>query len=115
MLPGTYEIQLLPGNYVLSIPGTGEDAGATGDLDIDPPPEIRGASAGSTRVSGGGLDRVFDIVPPLLHVDSGIDATLIRNLTITGGDAGAENGGGVMLRGMPPVNMVETWGVRKRS
>ena len=57
-LPASYEIVLPPGNHVLSIPGTGENLGATGDLDIDPPIEIRAPGAGATTVSGGRLDRV---------------------------------------------------------
>lgn len=107
-LPGSYVIQLATGNHVLSISGAGENAGATGDLDIDPPLVIQGAGTGQTTVSGGGLDRVFDIASPAGHVASDIDATTIRNLTITGGAAGSENGGGVLLRNFP----LELRGVR---
>jgi CSLREA domain-containing protein len=106
---GSHEILLGTGIHVLSIPGAGEDASATGDLDIDPPLEIRGAGAGVTIVSGGGLDRVFDVGAPPGHVSSGIDATLIRDLTIAAGDAaGSENGGGILLRDFP----LELRGVR---
>jgi CSLREA domain-containing protein len=107
-LPGTSVIALRPGLHVLSLAGSDENAGATGDLDIDPPLEIYGAGADQTIVSGADLDRIFDVgAPP--HVDSGIDATLIRNLTITGGNSGSENGGAILLRGFPPVppDMVE--------
>ncbi|HVH19794.1 MAG TPA: choice-of-anchor Q domain-containing protein, partial [Myxococcota bacterium] len=45
-LPFNYVIELKGGFHELSIPGTGENAGATGDLDIDPPLEIRGAGLG---------------------------------------------------------------------
>jgi CSLREA domain-containing protein len=106
-LPGTYVIELPAGNHVLSISGAGDDTGATGDLDIDPPLEIRGAGVGATTVNGGGLDRVFDVGAPPGHVASNIDATSIRDLTITGGNSGSGNGGGILLRGLPLVNMVE--------
>ena len=49
------------GTYTLTIPGAGEDAGATGDLNIRDHVTIVGAGAASTIVDGGGLDRVFKV------------------------------------------------------
>lgn len=103
-IPGLDEIALGTGVHTLSIPGTGENAAATGDLDLLPPVSIRGAGTALTSVTGAGLDRVFEIVPPLPPTPSppGIGAapvtTFLRDLTITGGDAGIDNGGGIALR-----------------
>ncbi len=72
---------------VLSSAGVGEDASATGDLDVLKPLTVDGAGA---TVDGAGLDRVFDVRSTSLS---------IRDLTITGGVAngvGADsNGGGI--------------------
>jgi hypothetical protein len=78
------------GTYTLTIAGLNEDAAATGDLDITSAVVIQGAGANVTTVSGGGLDRVFDVI-------TGGDLTL-RGLRITNGNPGA-NGGGIMSRG----------------
>ena len=58
---GINTIILPAGNYTLSIAGAGEDAGATGDLDITGPIVVQGAGPGTTTVHGDGTDRVFDI------------------------------------------------------
>jgi CSLREA domain-containing protein len=75
------------GTYVLGIVGTGEDAAATGDLDIIDEATVTGAGPGLTIVDAGGLDRVFDI---------GADVTL-SGFTIQGGDAQGLNGGGMFI------------------
>src|SRR5262249_8540476 len=63
-LPGRDTIRLsLTGTYLLSIPGTGENAAATGDLDIDDNLTITGPGADVTFVDGGGVDRVFHVLP----------------------------------------------------
>ena len=90
-LPGPNAIELGPGSYVLDRPGTGEDAALTGDLDITDSLTINGEAANETTVDGGGLDRVFHVDPAevgTLNVD-------IRDLRITNGNAGAEDGGGI--------------------
>lgn len=60
---GTDTINVPAGTYVLSISGTGEDANATGDLDITSNLSINGASATSTIIDGGGIDRVIEVRP----------------------------------------------------
>ena len=50
-LPGPDVINLPAGTYTLTIGGTGEDAAATGDLDITSELTISGAGAGTTIVS----------------------------------------------------------------
>jgi len=76
-LPGADEISLPAGTYVLSIPGSGEDASATGDLDVSDV-AITGDSANATKIDASGLnDRVFHIP---------FDATIrISGLTIQNG------------------------------
>ena len=85
--PGPDVINVPPGTYTLTIPGTGEDSGATGDLDITEDLTITGAGAARTIIDGGKLDRVFDVVfPRPITVN-------ISGVTIQNGVAGS--GGGI--------------------
>ncbi|MGH2661835.1 MAG: choice-of-anchor Q domain-containing protein [Actinomycetota bacterium] len=61
------------GTYTLSIPGTGEDAAADGDLDVTDPLVIRGTGSGNTFIDGGGAttnERAF-------HVLSSLDISMV--------------------------------------
>ena len=58
--PGPHTIVLPAGTVTLSIAGTGEDAAATGDLDVTTEVTITGNVAGTT-IDGAGVDRVFDV------------------------------------------------------
>ena len=78
-----------PGTFTLTIGGTGDDAGSTGDLDITNDVTIRGDGAGETIIDGNSIDRVFD-------VQSG--TVTIRDLTIQNGSVAA-NGGGILQLG----------------
>ncbi len=60
-LAGSDTILLTFGEYFLEESGSGEDDAATGDLDIAGSVTIFGKGAGATVISGGGLDRIFDI------------------------------------------------------
>jgi len=57
------------GTYTLAIAGQGENAAATGDLDIAANMTLTGAGATSTIIDGGGIDRVFEIM-------NGVTATI---------------------------------------
>jgi CSLREA domain-containing protein len=81
------EIVIPGGAYQLSIHGVGEDAGRTGDLDISE--EVRITGAGGPVIDAGGIDRVFDILDDV--------SARLSGLSIIGGDAGAEDGGGIRL------------------
>ena len=83
-------ISLPAGRFRLTIAGAGEDAAATGDLDLTKSVTITGAGARQTLIDGSGIDRVFDIA-------SGVTA-LITDVTVTGGlvDGG---GGGIASAG----------------
>jgi len=75
--PGADTINLPTGTYILSIAGQGENAGATGDLDITDGLTILGGGSGLSIVDANGLDRVF-------HVQPGKSAT-ISDITLRGG------------------------------
>lgn len=79
--------------YVLTVGGTGEDAAATGDLDVTSGISLDGHGA---TVDANGIDRVF-------HLTSGASLR-VQDLTITGGVANgtptpANSGGGVLNAG----------------
>jgi CSLREA domain-containing protein len=73
---GADTVTVPAGTYTLSIAGAGEDANATGDLDITDDLTITGAGATTTVIDGNGLDRVFDV--------RGANVTF-ENVTIRGG------------------------------
>uniref|UniRef100_UPI002FC7ED65 DUF4347 domain-containing protein n=1 Tax=Ramlibacter sp. TaxID=1917967 RepID=UPI002FC7ED65 len=77
-------IELSAGTFQITLLG-GDDTNLLGDLDINGDLTIKGDAAGGTIVSGGGLDRVFDI--------RGGNVSF-ADLTITGG-TGVSKGGGV--------------------
>jgi hypothetical protein len=87
-------IDLAAGTYVLDLAGAGEDMSAVGDLDVNDDTTIVGSSAGQTAVDAGGIDRVFDIGA---NATEEVITVEIRDLTIRGGDAGAEDGGGIRV------------------
>ncbi|HRI17789.1 MAG TPA: CSLREA domain-containing protein, partial [Burkholderiaceae bacterium] len=86
------------GTYLLTAPGRYEDAGLTGDLDVFDKVQIEGASAATTIIDAGDLDRVMHLRGVTIGVSK---------LTLTGGSAvlhepGAGEsqtpmGGGVMV------------------
>src|SRR5262245_59708321 len=88
---GAAVVVLGPGVYKLSRAGAGEDAGATGDLDVTGDVPVLGAGAGTTVVDGGGLDRVFDVLPGA-HLE-------IVGVTVRNGAAGAAGGGAIRNAG----------------
>jgi hypothetical protein len=75
-LPGADEISLPAGTYTLSISGVGEDASATGDLDITDALTISAAGRETAVIDGARVDRVFHIVGP---VSAAIEAVSIQN------------------------------------
>jgi CSLREA domain-containing protein len=91
-LGGADTITLPAGTYTLTISGAGENAAATGDLDVTGNLIVNGAGAASTIIDGGGLDRVIEIRP---GATVQINAVTIRSGEVTGvGIAGA--GGGIL-------------------
>jgi CSLREA domain-containing protein len=85
---GADTVSVPGGVYKLSIAKTGTDDAASGDLNITQPATLSGAGAASTQLDGRGVDRVFAV---------GATGVQISGLTITGGDAGNETGGGIVV------------------
>lgn len=81
-----------PGIYALTIAGAGEDAGATGDLDILRPISIDPTGQGQIVIDGGGLDRIFDIHPSAITF-----RTVLRSVVLRNGDAGTDDGGAIRV------------------
>jgi CSLREA domain-containing protein len=77
-LPGADLVVVPSGLYTLTIPGTGEDAAATGDLDITDALTLRGAGPQATIVDGGGLDCVFQLPAPVTVTIAGRLCALCR-------------------------------------
>jgi uncharacterized repeat protein (TIGR01451 family) len=86
---GADTITLPAGVFQLSLTGSGEDAAATGDLDITGDLIITGAGATSTTIDGGGLDRVFDIAPNGVPVSVTINSLAIQNGMASSAPGGA--------------------------
>ena len=72
----------IPDTYTLSIAGTGEDANATGDLDITSNLTITGNGASETIIDANNIDRVFQVSGATTNVT-------IQDLAITKGAAPA--------------------------
>lgn len=88
--PGPETIVLPAGHYTLTIKGSEENEDASGDLDVTENGQvsIQGAGARTTVVDATGLaDRVFEVEP--------LGSLSLSRLTVTGGLAIGENGGGV--------------------
>jgi CSLREA domain-containing protein len=82
---GPDRIELLRGTHALSLLGTDEDASQVGDLDTTSDLTISGDLGGSV-VDGAGIDRVFEAHSGQLSLEI---------VTVTGGDATGEAGGGL--------------------
>jgi hypothetical protein len=91
-------INLPAGKYALKLVGAGEDAAATGDLDVVNDLTIAGAGAATTFVNGK-KDRVFQVLPGI--------ALTMRDLTVAKGKVGTKDdvgddafsGGGIRTEG----------------
>ena len=95
---GADTIVLKAKKYYLTIPGAADEASATGDLDITDSLTIRGVSPAQTIINGGALDRVFEIIGPVvvrfinLSIQNGFKQT---DIPYNGG-AGIGNFGGTV-------------------
>lgn len=97
-LGGSNTVTILAGTYTLSLAGRGEDAAATGDLDVpDGALTITGAGSGTCGVAGvtcidaNDIDRVFHVL------DTG---TLnLTGVTVTNGNPDDNPGGGIEVEG----------------
>lgn len=101
---GADTINIPAGTFSLTIPGTGEDANATGDLDITTDMTINGAGADNTIIQAGtvgypgvpnGIDRVVDL--PFNGVTVSITGVTIANGKSPLGGGGISNGSTLTL------------------
>ncbi|MBI4259551.1 MAG: CSLREA domain-containing protein, partial [Actinobacteria bacterium] len=92
---GADTIELPAGTYDLTIAGQGEEAAATGDLDITESVTISGGGAAATIVDGQDLDRVVDVIGAATVVE--ISGVTIRNgSSPDGGPAGGIHSAGTL-------------------
>jgi CSLREA domain-containing protein len=95
-LAGADTITLPAGTYTLAVGGTGEDANATGDLDITDDLTINGVDQDTTIIDAAQIDRVLQITDTVTVV---INEVTIRNGETLAGVAGSgddgEDGGGI--------------------
>src|SRR5215213_2358991 len=103
-LAGSDTISIPAGTYTLSIAGTGEDAAATGDLDITESLAISGAGMGKTILDAGDLDREF-------HVQSG--TLTLSDLTVQNGLA--DPGGALLVSSSSSITRVSFLNNRSTS
>jgi len=96
--PGTDTLTLPGGTYTLSLAGTGENAAASGDLDITDDIIIDGDAVSATIINANGIDRVFEVL--------NVSATF-SNLTIRDGNVTGE-GGGIAVSAAGSVSMSES-------
>ncbi len=90
-LAGADTITLPAGTYTLTLPGSGENAAAFGDLDLTSNITLNGAGAATTIIDGNSIDRVF-------HV-TGVFTVNISGVTMSNGNGaggGVRNDGGVL-------------------
>jgi len=100
-------INLAAGTYTLTLTGSGEDNGLTGDLDVAVHSlTIGGAGANQTTIDASALgDRAFD-----LHYSGGNEFTL-NSLSVQGGTAPATDGfggGAILFAGFVPTSDIIT-------
>ena len=110
--PGADTVVLPSGTYTLTLAGTGEDANATGDLDVTDDLTLQGAGAATTIIQAcavaapattcQGLDRVLDVDPGAKGIIVALDGVTIRN-GFAPSNASDDGGGGVRNRGVLTV------------
>jgi CSLREA domain-containing protein len=88
------------GVYVLTLPGAGEDLGASGDLDVRDDLDLVGSDPALTVLDGGGLDRVLDLFGARLDVQG----VTLRNGRVEGDGGGVRNRFGQLTLGDTAVS-----------
>ena len=102
---GSDTIILPSGTFTLTIAGAGEDASATGDLDITGNLTIKGKSSASTIIDGNNLDRVFQIFSGKVSISK---VTIEHGRVASDGGGILNSGGKVTLSSVAILNNVAT-------
>jgi CSLREA domain-containing protein len=89
---GADTVNVPAGNYVLTLAGSGEDAAATGDLDLHQDVTLVGAGSALTIIDGNAQDRIWDVAPagfgdPVPEIEVHISDMTVRNGHATSGGA----------------------------
>ncbi len=101
-----YTLELMAGEFMLSLPGANEDANATGDLDISTFLTIAGAGASDTIIQAGAIPTAA--IDRVIHVLSGATVT-IADVTIRNGATPTDgNGGGIANTGGSTLTLVNS-------
>ena len=108
---GSNSIIVPSGTFTLTIAGAGEDASATGDLDITGNLTIKGKSSVSTIIDGNNLDRVFQILGGKVSISK---VTIEHGRAVGDGGGILNSGGKVTLSSVAILNNVAT-GNRRRT
>lgn len=90
---GDYVIWLRAGVYTLTLPGQGEDANASGDLDLNASIRIVGVGAERTIIQAG--DTAAAAIDRVLHITTDGEVSL-RNLTVRHGMTEMDGNGGAI-------------------
>ena len=102
---GSNTIIVPSGTFTLTIAGAGEDASATGDLDITGNLTIKGKSSASTIIDGNNLDRVFQILSGKVSISN---VTIQHGRAVSDGGGILNSGGKVTLSSVAILNNVAT-------
>ena len=102
---GSNTIIVPSGTFTLTIAGAGEDASATGDLDINDNLTIKGKSSASTIIDGNNLDRVFQILGGKVSISN---VTIQHGRAFSDGGGILNSGGKVTLSSVAILNNVAT-------
>lgn len=94
---GADTITLPAGTYTLTIAGAGDDAAATGDLDIRGDLTLKGAGATTTIISGVAGDRVFHVDPSGGTSNVSINGVTIQNGSPVPLSFVSAEGGGILI------------------
>ena len=100
---GSNTIILPSGTFTLTIAGAGEDASATGDLDINGNLTIKGKSSASTIIDGNNLDRVFQVLGGKVSISK---VTIQHGRAVGDGGGILNSGGKVTLSSVAILNNI---------
>lgn len=110
-LTGTDTIELPAGFYLLTIPGSNEDAAATGDLDLRDDVIMSGVGAAETIIDGNDLERIFELLlaGTAVHIS---DLTIQNGNGVTGSGLRSYDGQSLWLANVAVRNNLAYPGLR---